>query len=110
MFKLLKYLPFAALFQDVTDKVKEAGIDKRPWYLQRTIIGSIIALVSGIIAVQFGVSITEPDKVLISDNVLQIITVIPTLYGGVLAIYGVVMKIVNAVKTKYNTPAPPPAV
>jgi hypothetical protein len=99
MFGLLKYIPAVAAFQDVSNKVKEAGKEGRPWFLQRTVIGAIIALVSVLLSIQFGVKLSVNDVQMATDNIYQIVTVITSIYGAVLGIYGLVMKILKEVKS-----------
>jgi len=100
MLKLLKYLPLAGLFQNVSAEVKAAGLAKRPLYLQRTFIGAVLALASGALAIGSGVTVNASDMTILTDGVTQIAAVAGTVYGAALSVYGVVAKLINAVKGK----------
>ena len=96
MFQFLKYLPLVTAFQDVSAQVKEAGREKRPWYLQRSIIGGIIALVAGFLSIRFGVSLSADQIGNLTDNASQLITAGVAVYGTILSLYGLVMKAIKA--------------
>lgn len=100
MFALLKYLPLVGLFQNVAAEVKAAGLAKRPLYLQRTFVGAVIALASGALAIGSGVTVNPADLTILTDGVTQIAAVAGTVYGAALSIYGVIAKIINAVRGK----------
>lgn len=94
---ILKLLSLVALFKDVTAEVQKAGVEKRPWYLQRSVFGAVVALASGAAAAYLGVTFDEQTLSGITDNVTQLATVLAALYGTALSVYGMVRK---AVKTK----------
>ena len=95
---LLKPSPLVALFQDVLDKVKEAGEAQRSWYLQRTVIGAIIALVAGGSASFAGFKIDQPIQDQLSDNLTQMVTAASTVYGIVLSLYGGMAKLYKRIR------------
>lgn len=92
---IAKLLTLTSLFQDVTEEVKKAGLEKRPWYMQRTAIGSIIALVSGALAAFSGMTLDQINLDTLGDNITNLITVSGTVYGSVLGIYGLIMKVIS---------------
>jgi hypothetical protein len=102
MFSLLKYLPLVTLFQDVTNKVKESGIENRPWYLQRSVIGAIIALLAGGITAYFGFSFDSASLDKLASSVTEMVTAGTTVYGLVLSLYGLLMKVIKAKQPEIN--------
>jgi hypothetical protein len=98
MFALLKYLPLVGLFQDVSFEVRAAGEAQRPWYLQRTFFGALVALVAGFFAIQFGVTIDTDDMTVAADSLTQLAAVIVTAYGAALSLYGLAMKTVKKLR------------
>ena len=89
---LLKLLPLVAMFKDVTNEVRTAGKEGRPWYLQRTFFGALVALLAGAASIFAGVVVDANILSALSDNLAQLATVGTTLYGIILAIYGMYKK------------------
>lgn len=90
---ILKLLSMVSLFRNVTKEVQEMGESKRPWYMQRSAWGAIIAAVSTLSATVLGVSLDTTTLTTLTDNIPQLITVAMTLYGSVLSMYGMLMKL-----------------
>jgi len=93
---IIKLLTLASAFKDVTSEVKKAGLEKRPWYLQRTVIGAIIAVGSAALAAYTGIQLEDPIIEQLTENMTTLITVGATVYGAVLSIYGMAQKVIKA--------------
>lgn len=89
MFNLLKYLPLVAMFRDVTDKVRADGEAKRPWFLQRSTVGAIVAAVAAAVTMYYGINIPDAQQAQVTDLVMTVIPAATGIYGMVLSIYGV---------------------
>ena len=96
---LFKLLSLATLFQDVTEEVKKSGNEKRPFYLQRSFIGSVIALGAGGIAAYTGINFDQISVDTLSDHITQIVTLAAGVYGTLLTAWGLIMKAVKLAKT-----------
>ena len=57
--------------------------DTKPWYMSRTVWGSLVAIAASI-GGAFGIMIAEVDQIEITDTILQIVGAV----GGFLALYG----------------------
>ena len=58
MIKILKYIPLAILGKNVGQAYSEESGKERPFFLSRRFLGSVIALGSGFLAIQYGVKLT----------------------------------------------------
>ncbi len=89
---IMKLLGMVSLFKDVTKEVQAAGAEKRPWYMQRSVWGTIVATVAGLISYFIGVTIDANMLSTLSDNIPQLIGVFVTLWGAALSIWGLIAK------------------
>ena len=92
---IMKLLALASTFHDVTEQVQAAGKEKKPWYLQRTIIGAIIAAGSVALSAFIGIDLEQSLKDQLADNITALITISTTVYGAVLSVYGMVQKAIK---------------
>ncbi len=93
---IFKLLTMAAAFKDVTEQVQAAGKENRPWYLQRTVIGAIIAAGSVAASAFIGLDITANIQEQLTDNLTALVTVATTVYGAVLSLYGAAQKVIKS--------------
>lgn len=89
---IIKLLTLVSLFKDVTAEVQAAGKEKRPWYLQRTVWGAIMAVISTAAASFLGLTLDQATLDHLTDNIPQLITVATGLWGTALSVYGAFKK------------------
>jgi len=89
---IVKLISMVSLFKDVTEEVKKAGEEKRPWYMQRTMWGAILAIPAALAASFLGVTLDQAALDNLGENIPQLITVGITVYGSVLSTYGLIAK------------------
>ena len=92
MFKLLKFVPLVALGKDVRASVNEESGKDRPFWLSRRFVGSVLTLIAGFAAIQFGVKLDAETITHLTDNITQLATTIMTLWGLVVTVIGYVKK------------------
>ena len=88
MFKLLKFVPLVALGKDVRASVSEESGKDRPFWLSRRFVGSVLTLIAGFAAIQFGVKLDAETIAHLTDNITQLATTIMTLWGLVVTVIG----------------------
>ena len=93
--KAIKYFPLVALGQSVAKEFREAEGEKIPFYLHRRALGSIILLVSGFLAIHFGIQIDESILTQLTDNLQAAIT------AG-MALWGIVLQVIGTIKRQQN--------
>jgi len=92
MFKFLKYLPLIGKFDDISVAYKEETGKDRPAYLSRRFVGAIVALTGATLAVIFGVTLDANMIEEVTKNIETMVSAGITLYGIVLAVYGLLKK------------------
>ena len=98
MLSFLKYLPLVGAFKDVSAAYQEETGKGRPVYLNRRFLGSAITLIGVALSVFFGTKLDSTVVAQLTDNVEKLVSAGVTLYGVVLATYGVVAKKSKEVK------------
>ncbi len=89
---LKKYLISILKFKDITDTYKEETGSDKPWYLSRRFIGTIIAIIAGVLFASQGIVISETQIQLIVDGFITIIPALVSLYGIIMGVVGQIKK------------------
>ena len=89
---LKKYLISILKFKDITDTYKEETGSDKPWYLSRRFIGTVIAIIAGVLFASQGIVISETQIQLIVDGFITIIPALVSLYGIIMGVVGQIKK------------------
>lgn len=89
---LKKYLISILKFKDITDTYKEETGSDKPWYLSRRFIGTIIAIIAGVLFASQGIVISETQIQIIIDGFITIIPALVSLYGIIMGVVGQIKK------------------
>ncbi len=92
MANALKYLPLVAGMQDVSAAYKSETGKERPAYLSRRLVGSVMAVAAGFMAVQYGVEVKEDTVKILTDNIEALIPAAISLYGIAVGIVGIIKR------------------
>lgn len=89
---LKKYLISILKFKDITDTYKEETGSDKPWYLSRRFVGTVIAIIAGVLFASQGIVISETQIQLIVDGFITIIPALVSLYGIIMGVVGQIKK------------------
>lgn len=87
-----KYLISILKFKDIADTYKEENGSDKPWYLSRRFIGTVIAIIAGVLFASQGIVISETQIQIIIDGFITIIPVLVSLYGIIMGVVGQIKK------------------
>lgn len=84
----LKYLSLILRFRNVAEVYKEETGNDKPWYYSRRFIGLVLTVIGSVVAIRTGVTIDDNTITMAADNLVTIITAGVSLFGAVLGIVG----------------------
>jgi len=85
---MFKYIGLILKFRDIANIYKEETGKNKEWWLSRTFIGSLVAFLSTIATVLWGVEFDEEGVKVIGDSIFQIISAAVAIYGIILTFIG----------------------
>jgi hypothetical protein len=92
MFKFLKYLPLLLKLKEVSEAYEAETGKPRPAYISRRFLGTVLMVASVGLATFFGVTIPEGIADTMADNLDTIIVAATGIYGGIMAVVGIVKR------------------
>lgn len=92
---MFKYIGLILKFSDVSAIYKQEKGEGKSWWLSRTFIGSLIAFLATVVAVFFGIQISD-------GQVEVIVNSVSTIVPAVIALYGIVMTFIGQIKKKQD--------
>jgi hypothetical protein len=89
MGKYWKYLKYLFQLKDISDIFKEENTAEKPWYLSKRFIGAVITFIFG----AFSIGVSEGDIAQLTDQILLVSGVVPSVYGLIMLVIGLFQKI-----------------